>query len=443
MRIKVLQGVVAIFAWIGLAFSFTPYALPDLLGALLTFIMLYLLVKFAPENRVNLVLALYLFFATLSSLSLALIIESSDTASARPWQAFVDLSLVVLFPLQIHFLLLYSGRGKWFTEYPFHPAVLYTPAIFQLFFINIRWAFELLFVFWLVVLYAVMSLAGWWLLNESNALRRAQNTLVYLFMIPPALWLLLHILAGILSPGAFDWTAGYFFAASAGLAIYAMLRHHMLNTKIVLRSGLVIFISSIITGLAFFVALAVIGWLFGLRLEKGVTAMSVVVVVVLSWFFKPLLDAGTRLLERLAPDLKWKECRLEQVFLMDYNGIRVASARSEGSRVDQDLAGGMLTAVADFLRDAFRAEKKDWVRTIGMGRFKLLVEHAPPIYMAIVFTGDETPELRRAVRALLADVLARHGDRLRNWNGNRAGMEDIDRMLQTLLAKSGHGTAGA
>ena len=421
-----------------MAYDFTPYAVPDLLGALLTFVMLYLLVKFAPENRVNLVLALYLFFATLSSLSLALMIESSDAAAARPWLAFSNISLVVLFPLQIHFMLLYTGRGKWFTEYPFHPAVLYTPAIFQLIFINIRWLFELLFVFWLVVLYVVMSFAGWWLLKEPNSFRRAQNTLVYLFMLPPALWLLMHILAGFFEPGTFDWMAGYFFAASAGLAIYAMLRHQMLNTKIVLRSGLVIFISSIITGLAFFIALMIIAWLFGLPLEKGVTAMSVVVVVVLSWFFKPLLDAGTRLLEWLAPDLKWKECRLEQVFLMDYNGIRVASARRQDSKVDLDLAGGMLTAVSDFMRDAFKTEKKDSVRTISMGRFNLLVEHAPPIYMAIVFSGDETPELRRDVRALLAKVLAAHGESLKNWNGNRAGMEDVGETLQALLAKSGY-----
>lgn len=421
-----------------MAYEFTPYAVPDLVGALLTFVMLYLLVKFAPENRVNLVLALYLFFATLSSLSLAMMIESSDAASARPWLAFSNISLVVLFPLQIHFMLLYTGRGKWFTEYPFHPAVLYTPAIFQLIFINIRWLFELLFVFWLVVLYVVMSFAGWWLLKETNSFRRAQNTLVYLFMLPPALWLLMHILAGLFEPGAFEWTAGYFFAASAGLAIYAMLRHQMLNTKVVLRSGLVIFISSIITGVVFFIALAIIAWLFGLPLEKGVTAMAVVVVVVLSWFFKPLLDAGTRLLEWLAPDLKWKECRLEQIFLMDYNGIRVASARRQDSKVDLDLAGGMLTAVADFMRDAFKAEKKDSVRTISMGRFNLLVEHAPPVYMAIVFTGDETPELRQDVRALLARVLVTHGESLKNWNGNRAGLEDVGETLQALLAKSGY-----
>jgi hypothetical protein len=425
------------------AYSFNPYALPDLIGALLTVIMLYLLVKFAPENRVNLVLALYLFFASLSSLSLALIIESSDAASTRPWRAFSDLSLVVLFPLQIHFLLLYSERGRWFTHYPFHPAVLYTPAIFQLFFINIRWLFEMLFAFWVLTLYVVMAFSGWWLLKEPNAYRRAQNTLVYMFMLPPALWLLLHLLSWFTLPGAADWTAGWFFAASAGLAIYAMLRHQMLDTKVVLRSGLVIFISSIITGAAFFLALLIIAWLFGLPLQRDVAAMAVVIVVVLSWFFKPLLDTGTRLLEGLAPDLKWKECRLEQVFLMDYNGIRVASVRRQDSNIDLDLAGGMLTAVSEFLRDAFKAEKKDSVRTIGMGRFKLLVEHAPPVYMAIVFTGDETPELRQDVRAILSKVLAAHGEMLKQWDGNRAGMEDVDGLLQGLLAKSGIKPAAA
>jgi hypothetical protein len=63
--------------------------------------------------------------------------------------------------------------------------------------------------------------------------------------------------------------------------------------------------------------------------------------------------------------------------------------------------------------------------------------------MAIVFTGDETPELREDVRAILTKVLAAHGDSLKNWNGNRAGLDDISDMLQALLAKSGYKPAPA
>ena len=427
----------AIFTAIGLAYGFTPYAIPDIAGALLSFIMLYLLVKFAPENRVNLVLALYLFFATLTSLTLALLLIARDADTAIPWRAFNDLSMVVIFPLQIHFLLLYMGRGKWFTDYPFHPAVLYTPAIFQLFFMRMRNLFEPMFLFWILALAVVLALSAQSLAREKNPYQRTQKLLVFFFVLLPFIWLLLYTVGGRFLATDFSWTAGYFFAVGAALAIYAMLRYQMLNTKIVFRSGLVILISSMIAGVAFFALLRTVSWLFDLPLEQEETAAAVGIVIVLSWFFKPLFDAGTGLLERLAPDLKWKECRPEQVFLMDYNGIRVASARRAGSKIDIDLAGGMLTAVQDFLREAFKAEKKDSVRTISMGRFKLLVEHAPPVYMAIAFTGDEAPELRRDVRAILKKILELHGDRLKAWDGNRAGLEDVQEMLQGLLAKSG------
>jgi len=424
------------------AYSFTLLALPNILGALLTFMMLYLLLRFGAKTGINRVLAGYVFFAALTSLAWALISISSDDRTASGWTILSYIAMVGVFPLQIHFLLLYMQKGKRLTGHRYGPTVLYALGVVH---VLLGWAqglFAVLFLFWIgaVSITLVLSAQSMW--KEQNALLRSQKKLVLLFLVLPYIWVLLYAFGGGLVGQDITWTAGFFMSASAAIALYAMLRHQLLNLEIIYRSGLVIFITSIIMGVAFLLVLRIIGALFGIRSAASESLLAFFVVVIVVWFFKPLYDAGTRLLEWMAPDLKWKECRLEQVFLMYHTGLRIASAQRSDMGIDADLAGSMLTAVQEFVKDTFRAEKGDAIRTINMGQFKLLVEHYPPIYIAIVFTGDETPELRKDVRELMKRILAKHGKKLEHWDGDRAGLEDTAKMLQGLVDKGSAKFAG-
>ena len=422
-----------------MAYSFNLLAVPNILSALLTFVMLYLLLRFGAKTGPNRVLAGYVFFAGLISLSWALITVSKDDSTAAGWTILSYMAMVAIFPLQIHFLLLYMQKGRRLTGHRYGPAALYALAILHVLLGWARGLFAFLFLFWIGGLALTLVLSAQSMRREQNAILRAQKKLVLLFLAIPFIWVLLYAFGGGLLGRDITWTAGFFMSASAAVALYAMLRNQLLNTEIVYRSGLAIFITSIIVGVAFLVTLRTIMALFAIRTTAEQSLLAFFIVVIVVWFFKPLYDAGTRLLEWMAPDLKWKESRLEQVFLMYHTGLRIASAKRTDTGIDEDLAGSMLTAVQDFVKETFRAEKGDSIRTINLGQFKLLVEHLPPIYMAIVFTGDETPELRSDVRAILKKVLDKHAKRLERWDGDRAGLEDVEALLKGLLPKSGPG----
>ncbi|MGQ9583269.1 MAG: hypothetical protein ACUVV6_07135 [Thermoplasmatota archaeon] len=420
-----------------MAYELTPLALPNIIGALLTFLMLYLLLLFTPHKRVMRVLAIYVYFAAVTSLSWAMMTLSADGRTRLFWAVLNSLFMATLFPLQIHFLLLYMGRARWLVERVWPPSMIYLPLFVHVALVGQPEAFKLFFLFWIVALAAVVALSIQALSRDKNPLSRTQKWLMISFLLVPFVWLIIYTFAAPLIAADVTWISGYFIAFSSGIAIYAMLRYHVLNTEILLRSGLVIFVTSIVLGSAVYSLLIITSALFGLRLPREASLFTLCAVVVAAWFFKPMYDAGTRLVEWLAPDLKWRECRLEQIFLMDYNGIRVSSASRAGTPMDEDLAGGMLTAIQQFILHTFHSEGRDNVRTISLGKYRILVEHAPPIYIALVFTGHETPALRREVRRVLCKILERHGERLKHWDGNHEGMEDVDRMLEALVARAG------
>ncbi|MEM2869551.1 MAG: hypothetical protein QW379_03905 [Thermoplasmata archaeon] len=419
-----------------MAYELTPLALPNITGALLTFLMLYFLLLFTPHTRVMRILAIYVYFAGVTTLTWAMITLSADAQTRLFWTLMNSLFIVTLFPLQIHFLLLYIGRARWLVDRVWPPSMLYIPAIIQILLLAQPAVFRLFYIFWIGALGAVLFLSIHTLRLERNPLSRAQKGLMVVFLLIPFIWLILSIIIAPLLSQDVTWLSGYFMAFSSGIAIYAMLRYHILNTEIILRSGLVIFLTSVLLGALVYSILSVLTVMFNLAVTREARLLTFFIVVISTWFFRPIYDSGTRFVEWLAPDLKWKECRLEQVFLMDYNGIRVSSASRAEAAMDEDLAGGMLTAVQQFILHTFKSEGRDNVRTISLGKHRILIEHAPPLYIALVFTGHEAPELRRDVRAILNKVMERHGDRLRNWDGNTAGMEDVDRMLQELLARS-------
>ncbi len=420
-----------------MAYEFTPLALPNIVGALLTFLMLYLLLVFTPHTRIMRVLAIYVYFAAVTCLTWALITLSADGWTRVFWTLLNSLFTATLFPLQMHFLLLYMGRARWLVERVWPPSLIYLPLFVHVATLGQPQAFQLFFLFWMVSLGATMVLSIQALSRDENPLSRTQKWLMLLFIFVPFVWLIVHIFAAPLMAADVTWLSGYFIAFSSGIAIFAMLRYHVLNTEILLRSGLVIFVASIILGSIVYSLLYLTSALFGIWVSREASLFTFFAVVVATWFFKPIYDAGTRLVEWLAPDLKWRECRLEQIFLMDYNGIRISSASRSGAPVDEDLAGGMLTAIQQFILHTFHSDGRDNVRTIRLGKYGVLVEHAPPIYLALVFTGHETPALRRDVRGVLRKVLERHGERLRHWDGSHEGMEDVDEMLMGLMARAG------
>lgn len=103
--------------------------------------------------------------------------------------------------------------------------------------------------------------------------------------------------------------------------------------------------------------------------------------------------------------------RVEQVFLIEKKSglllqhVAVNPAMSENSQA----ISAMLTAIQDFMRDAFRAEEKE-IGSVTLGDATLWVESGPEAVLAAEIRGNPPAQLREVIHETIASI---HQDHLK------------------------------
>lgn len=127
---------------------------------------------------------------------------------------------------------------------------------------------------------------------------------------------------------------------------------------------------------------------------------------------------------------------VEHVFLIHHHtGLLISHVAAEdAASQDPQLVSSMLAAIQDFVRDSFKGAEQHGVNTMQLGDLRLWCEAGPLAMLVAVIRGNPPEELRLTMR----DVLARiHEDRrqtLETFNGDSAGLGDIQAHLAELAA---------
>lgn len=147
-----------------------------------------------------------------------------------------------------------------------------------------------------------------------------------------------------------------------------------------------------------------------------------------------LQSAGTRVVEAIAPSLKWKEGRPEEAFVIHRSGLVAAHRVAPGGSraVDAEILGSMITAVQEFVRDSFAVADPGRLKTVNLGSVKMLLEHGRSASMVVIFSGYETEEMRIDVQRIIAGIEKRFGAALDGWDGRTASLEGIAEDLDRL-----------
>lgn len=116
--------------------------------------------------------------------------------------------------------------------------------------------------------------------------------------------------------------------------------------------------------------------------------------------------------------------RVEQVFLIHKEtGLLLAHAqKARTSAQDADMVSGMLTAIQDFMRDAFQAEG-DGLRSTQYGEYNVWLETSPQMTLAAFIRGIAPEELRTHLKKALEDITKEQGAALTNFHGDAAPFE--------------------
>ncbi len=130
-----------------------------------------------------------------------------------------------------------------------------------------------------------------------------------------------------------------------------------------------------------------------------------------------------------------RHVRIEEVFLVYRDGILISHlSRTIVEEKDRDVLSGMLTAVQDFVKDAFRYGQHRELHQMEFGDYQILIERGKQVYLAVVYRGRDSSMVRKKVRSVLNSVEDAYGGVLETWDGSMdtvVGTRDIirDRLL--------------
>lgn len=126
--------------------------------------------------------------------------------------------------------------------------------------------------------------------------------------------------------------------------------------------------------------------------------------------------------------------RVEQVFLIHKEtGLLLAHAQAAGALAqDADMVSGMLTAIQDFMRDAFKAEG-DGLRSTQYGDYNVWLESSRLVTLAAFIRGNAPEGFRSMLQDALAKISIDQNAALKDFQGDAAPFEESRPVLEDCL----------
>lgn len=130
---------------------------------------------------------------------------------------------------------------------------------------------------------------------------------------------------------------------------------------------------------------------------------------------------------------------IEDVFLIYRDGILV-SHLTEANRLekDEDQLSGMLTAVQDFVKDAFTYGEHRELHQLEFGDYHILIERGKVVYLAVVYRGRDSGLIRKRVRTVLDRVESAYGKVFDSWDGDVAQVSGTWDLLREGFVEDKH-----
>jgi OOP family OmpA-OmpF porin len=127
--------------------------------------------------------------------------------------------------------------------------------------------------------------------------------------------------------------------------------------------------------------------------------------------------------------------RIEQLFLIHTEtGLLLAHAPAERAVADADLVSGMLTAIREFVGDAFGREREaGGLRTFSVGELTVMVEQGPSAVLAAVVRGQPPESLPGRLQETLETIHLQFASSFAEFDGDTAPFAPAVPLLEDCL----------
>jgi hypothetical protein len=130
--------------------------------------------------------------------------------------------------------------------------------------------------------------------------------------------------------------------------------------------------------------------------------------------------------------------RVEELFLIHKpSGLLIAHLTYPGlpEKGDKDAIAGMMSAIHSFSRDSLMTDTADSLEAIDLGGRQLRLVQGPHAMLACVNRGTTPPSFLDKARETLDGIHRQFYHNLREYNGDVAGLKDVNYLLEHLLAE--------
>jgi hypothetical protein len=109
-------------------------------------------------------------------------------------------------------------------------------------------------------------------------------------------------------------------------------------------------------------------------------------------------------------------------------------SRDPTASPDSDLISGMLTAIRDFVQDAFGQNREGQLDEVQYGERRILIEATQLAYLAVVVDGIEPPGFRAEMRERIIEITQAHERTLREYDGDPEPLAAVEGTLRSLVS---------
>ncbi len=130
--------------------------------------------------------------------------------------------------------------------------------------------------------------------------------------------------------------------------------------------------------------------------------------------------------------------QIQQIFLIHKDsGLLLSHVTSSqaAAKVDEELISGMLTAIRNFVAEAFATDNKTDLNVIQTDDFTIIVEPASYFYLALVTSGNQPDKFKDEVQTLIRKIHNRFYKPLRYFDGDTTKFGEMPRLLVDFLRK--------
>ncbi|MBU2496192.1 MAG: VWA domain-containing protein [Candidatus Omnitrophica bacterium] len=149
----------------------------------------------------------------------------------------------------------------------------------------------------------------------------------------------------------------------------------------------------------------------------------------------PVIDMLSKVAEKPLIPIRKDYITVDEIFIITNAGKLILHVSQKQGVVDEDLIGGMLSALQDFVGYSFR--EKDTAG--GLARLDyadttILVEHGGNIFAAAV-TQTEHPQVREDLKKILGIIEEIYRDVLISWDGDSARFTGAKSIISAIVDK--------